>query len=307
MGTRAHTVPRFFLNGFVAKQSAPDRDPFVWMGILSTGEIKRRSPKNVSISSGLYDGIGGFKEGDRTIEGHLSRVEGEAASAIRDLEKEPAGVVGNFPPAIYRFIAWQAARTPGWMETEQEWLHKGLVDEDAEVVEPPPPGWKNIENRVRTYCVEDPSNGQRIDVSAEELAIHRKKGWKWIWGTADRLEALHMQAWYLQVRHFARLSWSRLDVPPGQTFITSDRAVTWIVDGFIGTPPAALRDPNAMVVAALTSKTALLGCHERSALQISPREVNRLTACTASKWIAGSSREIIEQAIEDRRAALINS
>jgi hypothetical protein len=58
--TRAHTVPKFYLRGFVAPESEVGADPFVWLGSLMTGEIKKRSPKNISIASGLYDGLGGF-------------------------------------------------------------------------------------------------------------------------------------------------------------------------------------------------------------------------------------------------------
>lgn len=54
--TRAHTVPKFYLQGFVTPQSETGSDPFVWSGSLTTGEIRRRSAKNISIARGLYDG-----------------------------------------------------------------------------------------------------------------------------------------------------------------------------------------------------------------------------------------------------------
>jgi hypothetical protein len=58
LSTRAHTVPKFYLSGFLAPESEQDRDPFVWLGSVTTGEIKRRSPKNISLARGLYDGAG---------------------------------------------------------------------------------------------------------------------------------------------------------------------------------------------------------------------------------------------------------
>ena len=49
--TRAHTVPKFYLRGFVAPESEASSnacvDPYVWLGSLTSGEIKRRSPKNI--------------------------------------------------------------------------------------------------------------------------------------------------------------------------------------------------------------------------------------------------------------------
>jgi hypothetical protein len=116
LSTRAHTVPKFYLRGFVALEAEGSRDPFVWIGSLTTGEITRRSPKNISIARGLYDGQGGFAESDVTIEAHLAKIESAASVAIRKFAATKIGEGGPIPPEITRFLAWQAARTPGWME-----------------------------------------------------------------------------------------------------------------------------------------------------------------------------------------------
>src|SRR5438132_384285 len=87
-GTRAHTVPKFYLRGFVDPESESRSgpvDPFVWLGSLTTDEIKRRSPKNISIVRGLYDGPGGFADSSASIEAHLAKIEGAAAVAIANL------------------------------------------------------------------------------------------------------------------------------------------------------------------------------------------------------------------------------
>jgi hypothetical protein len=73
LGTRAHTVPKFYLHGFVAPETEGSRDPFVWIGSLRTGEITRRSPKNISIARGLYDGQGALAEPNATIKPTLRR------------------------------------------------------------------------------------------------------------------------------------------------------------------------------------------------------------------------------------------
>ena len=67
MNTRAHTDPRFYLNGFVAKPEAPAHDPYLYVGNIATGDIKRRSPKNQSISRGINDGIGAFPAATTSI------------------------------------------------------------------------------------------------------------------------------------------------------------------------------------------------------------------------------------------------
>lgn len=197
-------------------------------------------------------------------------------------------------------MAWQAARTPEWMELEQQWANDPPFDENAEVVEYPPPGLEKGGDRVRPLCLEDPNTGTRVEVnSVEEFDAYRKRGWKWVFRRDDQLESLHVQAWYFQVRHFPRLSWVRLDAPEGEWFITSNRGVAWLVDGYADTPPAALRHSTAQVVAPLTRKIALVGRHGTRRLQITPREVNRFVAFAASDWIVGPTRAVVQQALID--------
>jgi Protein of unknown function (DUF4238) len=249
---------------------------------------------------------GGFDDPGKSIEAHLSQVESAASSAIREfLATEP--VEGNDPlAAICPFLAWQAARTPRWLQLVPEWVNDWDPDAPIEVVEPPPEGFGDIKDRSRRHCVEDPRSGESREVANfEELKAYRKRGWKWVLRSDDLLEMMHIQAWYFQVRHFPRLSWVRLNTPDGEWFITSDRVVTWLVEGFADTPPAALRYPTKQVVAPLRRKTALVGRHETHKLGVTPREVNRFVASTASDWLAGPTRGIVEQALHDRTAALL--
>jgi hypothetical protein len=188
------------------------------------------------------------------------------------------------------------------MELVQRWADEAPWHPDAEVVEPPPEGFDQIRDRIRPMCLEDPTTGDRREVlSEDEFDALRRLGWRWIIRRNDHLEMLHLQAWYFQVRHFPRLSWVRLQPPDGEHFITSDRGVTWLADGYADTPPAALRHPTVQVVAPLTRKIALVGRHSTAALCVTPREVNRFIAFAASGWIAGPTADVVRQALADRR------
>jgi Protein of unknown function (DUF4238) len=302
VSTRAHTVPKFYLNGFVAPGSEREQNPSVWVGSLTSGEITRRSPKNISISRGLYDGRGGFDEQDTTLEAHLAKIESAASSAIRKFTASKIETGVPIPSEITRFLAWQAARTPGWMEIVERWADQTSWDSKAEVVEPPPDGFDKIRDRTRPMCLEDPNTGDRREVTSEdEFHALRGQGWKWILRRDDDLEMLHLQAWYFQVRHFPRLSWVRLQPPDGEYFITSDRSVAWLADGYADTPPAALRHPTAQIFAPLTRESAPVGRHGAAALGVTPREMNRFVAFAASDWIAGPTAEVVRQALIDRR------
>ena len=205
---------------------------------------------------GLYDGQGGFVEPDATIEAHLAKIESAAAVTIRKFTAKKIGEGGFIPPEIARFLAWQAARTPGWMELVQQRANEPWFDLEHEAVEPPPIGFEKITGRMRPMCLEDLNTGARHEVTVEEeFYAYLKRGWRWIMRRDDQLEMLHIQAWYFQVRHFPRLSWVRLQPPDYEFFITSDRSVAWLADGYADTPPAALRHPTAQVVAPLTRET----------------------------------------------------
>jgi hypothetical protein len=299
MATRAHTVSRFYLRAFADPESERDATPFLWVGDIKKGTIERRAPKNVSIVRGIYDGIGAFSDLGTSVEEHLSRIESDAAAAIREFVSKPG--MGTSPQSpVWRFLAWQAARTPGWFALVEQWANEPMFWETA-VVEPPPEGTEKIAERRRPQYVEEPATGERQEVfDLQELRAYQKRGWKWRLGQEDKLEALHMQAWYFQARHFARLTWCRLDSPEGEHFITSDRAVAWLVDGFADTPPAALRHPSAHLLAPLTRKTALVGRHDVSPLNVTPRQLNRSIAFAASEWVAGPTRAAVEQAMKDR-------
>lgn len=283
-----------------------DDTQYIWMGSLITGEIVRRSPKNVSIEMGYYDGQGGFDGADVSIEKHLSRIESEAAVAIAKFVATPCKTGIEIAPAVSRFLAWQAARTPGWLELVEDWVYHSNPDDDRQVVEPPPQGIERIRDRSRPKLVENPDTGERLLInSPEQFDAHRRRGWKWILDAQDRLEMLHIQAWYFQVRHFPRLSWVRLDAPEGDWFVASDRGVSWAARNFADTPPAALRDPSAIVVAPLTRKVALIGRHGTEPLHATARQVNQIVAALATKWIAGPSQATVAQAIEDRVRAIL--
>jgi hypothetical protein len=307
MATQAHTVPRFYLRGFVdpVSESKPNLDPFLWVGSLASGEIKRKAPRNISIVPSLYDGPEGFSDSAISLEAHLGNIESAAAFAIRKLAASYSGDSTTVPAEVWRFLAWQAARTPGWMGLEEGWANEWLPGSAEDVLEPPPEGFHEISDRARPLCVEDPETGLRREVvNAGEFEAYRKRGWKWVLRRDDHLEMLHLQAWYFQVRHFPRLSWTRLDAPTDEWFITSDRGVAWLADGYADTPPSALRHPTVQVVAPLTRRLALVGRNETSKLEVTPRQINRFMAFATSNWVAGPTKDAVETALADRETLL---
>jgi hypothetical protein len=306
LATNAHTVPRFYLSGFASLGSKETPEPFVWVANIASGETKKRAPKNVSLVRGFYDGPGGLEDTTASLEAHLSKIESAAASAIRTFVATPSASGAVVAADVWRFLAWQAARTPGWLDIVRQAVAEWDPNAPEHLIEPPPDGFDRIKDNGRGMLLENPSTGERVTVSGvDDFKAYHRLGWRWVIASSDQLEMVHMQAWYFQTRHFPRLSWTRLTAPEGVPFITSNRGVTWIVDGLADTPPAALRHHAAQVVAPLSQHVALVGRHasQTGPLRVSPREVNRFIASSTSDWIAGPNKEIIELALRDRAEA----
>lgn len=287
-----------------ANEERHHKRPALWVGTISTGKIERRAPSNTGLSRGLYDGPGGFADTTKSIEAHLSRIESNAAIAIRRLAGAEVG--SKVPiPEIFRFIAWQGARTPGWMDAEQRWIDDlGWLPSLAPKIVPPD-GINDIQERSRLLTVENPLTIERREVSSHsDFQGFAGQGWRWIPSRDDKLEMLHLQAWYFQQRHFPRLAWLQLRPPADEDFIISDRGASWLVDGYADMPPGMLNDPAAEVIAPLTRKLALVGRGSSLHGPLTPRDVNLRIAFAASGWIAGPTEQVVQQALKDRASHL---
>lgn len=294
MSTRAHTVSRFYLDYFASEEGALNSQPALWVCQLESGSMKRRGAKNMSIERGLYDGPGCLGPGNGTIEAHLARIESNAASAIRAWVSLPQGARSDPPRGICRFLAWQATRTLPMKELFGRWFD-ALVPTLAEDVA------SRAEVASARFTMES-RRGERVEARVEDLAGLHREGWQIVLSNEQFQQVMHLQAWFLETKHFAKMSWGILDAPRGHPFVTSDRPVAWTTADLGGlAPPGLLGDRSAVVIAPLTSAVAMLGYHGSGARfeTTSPRDVNRLVANLADKWIAGPSRLVVEQAYRD--------
>ncbi len=307
LATRAHTVPRFYLKGFVSENVRSGEVPYLWVGSIADGKIVRKAPKNVSVLTGYYDGQGALAQPDAQLEKYLAAIESDAAKAIDEFVQRRSNASSSMPPEIARFLAWQAARTPGWIDLVQGWANEPSRTTDAIVVELPPFGFENIKDSTRLATLVNPETGDHRSVDFEQICSFMERGYRWEFSKQDSLELMHIQAWYFQVRHFPRLMWTRLTAPDEDRFITSDRAVSWLADGYADTPPAALRHQTAEVVAPLTKNVALVGRNTVANTGITARDFNLRVAMCASTWIAGPTREVVQIALLDREEHQVRS
>ena len=301
MGDRHHYVAQFHLREFVDPSSVDTPDPWLWVGNCADGDVRKKSPRNLGWERGLYDVPGGQSAPDAKLENLLAdRVEGPAAAALRDYASRPVGARGLVPTKLMHYLAWAAARTPAMRSLYQRWIDAGPTADI--VVEDPPEWFTAMTDRQRLHHMEHPKYGRRDDVPPSAVKKLRGEGWRFIVTDKDFGELLHLQATYLGERHFPRLQWITLNSPEGREFIISDRPVVWGFEGALDVTPAALRSSKVQLFAPLTRKIALMavGPEGRVPDQVTPDNVNRVVACAAEDWIAGSSKEEVLAALKLR-------
>jgi hypothetical protein len=111
-----HYISKFHLNEFLDRSSLATKDPWLWQGFVRDGTVKRRSPKNVGTSSGMFDGPGCLADRDASLETFL-----------------PPGSIDKLPPPLTRYLAWAAARSLPMQALENLWGKDGF-GLDAELV-----------------------------------------------------------------------------------------------------------------------------------------------------------------------------
>jgi hypothetical protein len=117
------------------------------------------------------------------------------------------------------------------------------------------------------------------------------------------LQAIHLQAYYFQVRWFPYLGWYTLHAPKGHFFIIAG-AVAWAADGYVDAPPSCLRDPSAYVLAPISRELVLVRRHTKDNWNVSLGHINTVIACWAHHWIAGTTKQTVEDAFIARRFAI---
>ncbi|MGH6912070.1 MAG: DUF4238 domain-containing protein, partial [Phenylobacterium sp.] len=58
MSAQHHYVSQFHLRQFTDPDSLALKDPWLWVGSVPNGPIKRRAPKNVGTKTLMFDGPG---------------------------------------------------------------------------------------------------------------------------------------------------------------------------------------------------------------------------------------------------------
>jgi hypothetical protein len=298
MGAKQHYVSKFHLREFCDPDSLSLRDPWVWLGSLSDNTVKRRAPKNIGTASGMFDGPGGFADRTKTIETHLAHeVEAPAAKALRELcSGQQAG--HELPGPLARYLAWAASRSLTMRSLNEQWVIDMSARQSVQFAEPPPEGVPSAFRSTRPVCLVHPAHGETRVVGCEDASELLDMGW--VPDMRDRenfLEAVHIQAYYFQVRWFPRFKWCTLRPPANGFFVLGDRALGWGVPGDMHCPPSRLRHPDAFMIAPLSRSLALLGLNKSTPWSITPSQVNALTAAWAGEWIVGPTEAVVSAAL----------
>ncbi len=301
-----HYVSKFHLRAFCDPAGLNTPDPWVWLGSLSDGSVKRRGPKNIGTSPDLFEGPGGLEGEQSTLESYLAKnVEGPAARALRKITSRGADLT-KVPAELMRYLAWAASRSLPMQRLEVKWgLRFADLASNDTMVEPPPSGLLDVAPRIRSVVLFHPTFGERTAEAGEDLSALLDIGWIPDPRQQENfLESVHIQSYYFQSRWFPRLRWFTLMPPEDSYFIIGDRPVGWGVPDCLDAPPCCLRDPSAFLIAPLSRDLVLVGRNNLEPWEITPREVNRLLATWSYDWIAGPTEDVVANAILDRQKTL---
>jgi hypothetical protein len=300
-----HYVSKFHLSAFCDPESTGTPNPWLWVGTMADGAVKRRSPKNVGTVPSLFDGPGGFAEAEASIETFLANeVEGPASRALRDVSGR-GQKISQLPPEIMRYLAWAASRSLPMQRLEAEWAVRFGTLLNGQATEPPPARLAELSARFRPIRLIHPVLGERTVVQEDEVDALLDVGW--IPDPSERsnfLEGAHIQAYYFQTRWFPRLLWFTLRPPLGEFFIIGDRPVGWGVPDCLDAPPCCLRDPSAFLIAPLSHSLALVGRNDSDAWAVTPAQINAVLAAWSHDWIAGPTPSVVADALRDRNVVM---
>jgi len=284
-----HYVSQFHLKQFLDPASIGTADPWLWLGDVRTGAVKRRAVENVGVRSNLFTS---------TVESHLAQeIEAPAARVLRS-RPWPKGAL---PPEIGRYLAWAAARSIVMRELYESWIEDDCI-QPGPVLEELPKGFQDITAAPsRMHRMLNPQGGAE-DVATEQVDSRRVEGWKLLLEGQDFSELVHLQAWYFQIRFFPRLAWALVHAPASCEFIVGDRPVVWGFADAVGVKPAYLRHRNVQLFASLTPALALFAQHASagSLPSLTYAQVNAVIAGAAQSWIAGRSEAGVAEALSAR-------
>ncbi len=299
MAAQHHYVSKFHLREFCDPDSLTTPDPWVWLGLIQGGTVKRRSPKNVGTARLMFDGPGGLADRDSSIEIFLANeVEGPAARAIKRMGNSP---INELPPELMRYLSWAASRSRPIQLEFIDWGNRFNEILAVPVAESPPDWLQKALSLDRPSRMVHLRTGECATVSGEDAMKLFDDGWfPDPLEQANFLEIAHCQALYFQHRWFPRLNWFTLRPPASEFFIIGDRPVGWGVPNAINAPPSCLRDPDAFVIAPVTRSLALVGRNSSEPWSITPAQVNGLLALWSHEWIAGPTEEIVQIALKAR-------
>ena len=181
----------------------------------------------------------------------------------------------------------------------ESWLVNAARREDDDIVEPPPEWVESITLASRGVRMEHENLGHRVAHSADDASSLVRAGWQPRLSEQDFSEVVHLQAAYLQSRLFPRLRWHTLIPPTGDFFVLGDRPVVWGFAEALDLPPSAFRLPGVQLVAPLTSSLAVFAHHAEDVApdRITSSEVNSIVGAAATRWIVGSSEQVVRDAL----------
>ena len=293
--TWAHILPQFYLEGFLDPVTPPGYDPYVWVADLRTSG-QARAPHNAAAETDYYK-VDTTIDRDLDPEGverRLAILEGQAASALREVLAAPCrtNIHGTFDHRVRR-----TSRGPCAVDATVRggcW-HQYVLDDAEKLNEEQPDSW---------MAVRDVATGAVTRERFKDAIVRIREGTARATMTRNpQLDMMWAQAAWFQQVHLPAMRWT-IVAQPSPAFITSDRAVAWMVPGsdYGATDhPGAVSNDGAEVTVALSSTVALFGMKSQAPVgKVHPDVFIERTSALAERFIIAPTRPLLERALEMR-------
>lgn len=213
-----HYVPRFYLKKFCDPDTPPNQEPYLWVTERGTKDWKKRAPKNVGASPGLYS-VPTEGGDDEMVEKMFSTIESEMATIYRkrfDVYSPPADRKEREMVAL--FIALFAIRSPFYRRNmarfseEVAQMSLRMMASRPEYVE-------------KTFMKVEADTGEKPKMTVEQYqkAIREVK----VTANPHYITAMSLQQLDMFTRMIYCMRWRFLIAPPGEFFATADSPTHW--------------------------------------------------------------------------------
>ena len=291
---RHHFLPKSYLDGFT-------RDGLVWLFDRELNEYRRQQPLNTAVIKNFYVFENKQGQKDYSLETFFSQIEGNAKSAIRDLEAD-AEISPDQRLNLAAFIALLMVRSPKFDKEANE-----IADKAAKhIVKHAVPTVEAAGELVKRHS--EKSGGEKISAESMFKFIHDEQ----FKMELNRNTVIGLMLESVQNVSFevAMMDWLVVHAHPKTSFITTDEPIGFIVpENFrqTGEPVLGLVSHKISKFVPLSQSVGIIigkfggGFGHIGFDREQVRELNQIVAIESDRYVIGRDEALVQSVVKQSK------